>query len=170
MTSLPKNSPSLCIPRAFGNITKSRVMDVMKECKFGMVERIDEISRVNDNGDTIKRFFVHFKYWHHGWEAERKRLMSSDSERLKLVYDDPWYWMLKASDPANAYKPRAPAKKIFVERDEIPKAVAVDAAKSPDKSPAKSPAKSPEPLLPANPVSTSHLKIDIGAATPTSGN
>ena len=106
MTSIQKNSPSLCIPRAFGNITKKRVMEVMKECKFGMVERIDEISKVNENGETVKRFFVHFKHWFKGWEAERKRLMSGDSERLKIVYDDPWYWMVKASDPAAAQKPR----------------------------------------------------------------
>ena len=106
MTSIQKNSPSLCIPRAFGNITKKRVMEVMKECKFGMVERIDEISKVNEKGETVKRFFVHFKHWFKGWDAERQRLMSGDSERLKIVYDDPWYWMVKASDPAAAHKPR----------------------------------------------------------------
>ena len=160
MTSLTKNSPSLCIPRAFGNITKKRVMDVMKECQFGMVERIDEISKVNESGETVKRFFVHFKHWFKGWDAERKRLMSGDSERLKIVYDDPWYWMVKASDPAAAYKPREgggkhPKKKVFVNRDEVPRAVEVDAAKSGAKSPAKSP------------VSTDHLKINIHAETPT---
>ena len=158
MTSISKNSPSLCIPRAFGNITKKRVMDVMKECKFGMVERIDEISKVNENGETVKRFFVHFKHWFKGWEAERKRLLSGDSERLKIVYDDPWYWMVKASDPAAAYKP--PKKKVFVSRDEVPKAVAVDAAHT------KSPTASPKEEK-TTPVSTDHLKLDIAAASPT---
>lgn len=171
MTSISKNSPSLCIPRAFGNITKKRVMDVMKECQFGMVDRIDEISKVNDNGETVKRFFVHFKHWFKGWDAERKRLMSGDSERLKIVYDDPWYWMVKASDPAAAYKPREsggkhPKKKVFVSRDEVPKAVAVDAAQT--KTNTKSPTDSiPEVSRDSTPVSTDHLKIDIAAASPT---
>lgn len=167
MTSLAKNTPSLCIPRAFGNITKKRVMDVIKECQFGMVERIDEISKVNENGETVKRFFVHFKHWFKGWDAERNRLMSSESERLKIVYDDPWYWMVKASDPAAAYKPREsggkqPKKKVFVSRDEVPKAVAVDAAviKSPTDD-------IPEVSRDSSPVSTDHLKINIKVATPT---
>ena len=158
MTSISKNSPSLCIPRAFGNITKKRVMDVMKECKFGMVERIDEISKVNEKGETVKRFFVHFKHWFKGWDAERKRLMSGESERLKIVYDDPWYWMVKASDPAAAYKP--PKKKVFVSRDEVPKAVAVNDA------PTKTPTASPKEER-TTPVSTDHLKLDIAAASPT---
>ena len=165
MTSISKNSPSLCIPRAFGNITKKRVMDVMKECQFGMVERIDEISKVNESGETVKRFFVHFKHWFKGWDAERKRLMSGDSERLKIVYDDPWYWMVKASDPAAAYKPREgggkqPKKKVFVSRDEVPKAIAVDAAQT------KTPTASPKEEM-KTPVSTDHLKIDVAAASPT---
>ena len=123
-----------------------------------MVERIDEISKVNENGETVKRFFVHFKHWFKGWEAERKRLLSGDSERLKIVYDDPWYWMVKASDPAAAYKP--PKKKVFVSRDEVPKAVAVDAAHT--KSPTASPKEEKK-----TPVSTDHLKLDIAAASPT---
>ena len=162
MTTIAKNSPSLCIPRAFGNITKKRVMEVMKECKFGMVERIDEISKVNEKGETVKRFFIHFKYWHKGWDAERNRLLSGDSERLKIVYDDPWYWMVKASDPAAANKPREnggkrPQKKVFVSRDEVPKAVALNDASSSPKDETKSP------------VSTEHLKIDVAIASPTAG-
>ena len=140
-------------------------MEVMKECKFGMVERIDEISKVNEKGETVKRFFVHFKHWFKGWEAERKRLMSGDSERLKIVYDDPWYWMVKASDPAAAHKPREnggkrPQKKVFVSRDEVPKAVAVDAAHT------KTPPSSPQEEK-TTPVSTDHLKLDIAVASPT---
>ena len=165
MTSIQKNSPSLCIPRAFGNITKKRVMDVIKECKFGMVERIDEISKVNEKGETVKRFFVHFKHWFKGWDAERKRLLSSDNERLKIVYDEPWYRMVKASDPAAAYKPREDSgkhakKKVFVTRDEVPKAIAVDAAHT------TTTAVSPNEKN-STPVSTEQLKIDIALATPT---
>ena len=170
MTSLAKNTPSLCIPRAFGNITKKRVMDVIKECQFGMVERIDEISKVNDNGETVKRFFVHFKHWFKGWDAERNRLMSGESERLKIVYDDPWYWMVKASDPAAAYKPREsggkqPKKKVFVSRDEVPKAVAVDAEQNNTKK--RDWDSIPEVSRDSTPVSTDHLKIDLAAASPT---
>ena len=165
MTSIQKNFPSLCIPRAFGNITKKRVMDVMKECKFGMVDRIDEISKVNENGETVKRFFVHFKHWFKGWEAERKRLMSGNSERLKIVYDDPWYWMVKASDPAAAYKPiesvsKDTKKKVIVTRDEVPKAIAVDAAHTSTTTVSPNEENS-------TPVSTEHLKIDVAVATPT---
>ena len=84
-----------------------------------MHKKVDEISKVNEKGETVKRFFVHFKHWFKGWDTERKRLMSSDNERLKIVYDEPWYWMVKASDPAAAYKPREDSgkhakKKVFV--------------------------------------------------------
>ena len=166
MTSISKNSPSLCIPRAFKNITKKRVMDVIKECNFGMIERIDEISKVNENGETVKRFFVHFKYWFKGWDTERKRLMSGGSERLKIVYDEPWYWMVKASDPAAAYKPQESdgkhlKKKVFVTRDDVPKAVAVDAVVVESHTESNTSPKS------STPVSTDHLTLNIGVATPS---
>lgn len=152
MTTIPKNSPSLCIPRAFGNITKKRVVDVMKECKFGVIDRIDEISKVNENGENVKRFFVHFKYWFKGWDAERARLLSGESERLKIVYDDPWYWMVKSSNPAAAFKPRdnqSQKKKIFVARDQMPRAVEIDIENTTDTS-----------------VNSEQLRIEIDAETP----
>ena len=159
-TTMAKNQPSLCIPRAYGNIDRKRVMAVMKECDFGVVDRIDEISRKNDDGEVIKRFFVHFKQWNKGWESERKRLMSGDAERLKVVYDGPWYWLMKACDPKLAYTPKQkPPKKVFVHRDQIPKAIAVDSEQrvpsAPVSSAASSAAASPQ---------TKKLTIDTNIA------
>ena len=104
MSTLACNQPSLCIPFAHGNISKARVRKALEEeCGLGEIDSIDEVSRVQDKGKMAgkrtKRFFVHFKKWNDGWEEERERLMKSRDEKLKVVYEDPWFWNITAADP-----------------------------------------------------------------------
>ena len=142
MTSIAKHLPSLCIPFAHGNISKKRVQRALEEdVGFGKVRQIDEVTRVNEQtGKKSKRFFVHFTEWSEGWDQVRERLMTDSSEFVEVVYDEPWYWKIRACNDkfAGGYtrenNPSAdkPKKKAFI-KDASSKAAAGE--KSPVASP-----------------------------------
>ena len=123
MTTMNASSPSLMIPFAHGNISKKRVQRSLEDVGFGKIKQIDEVSRVNEQtGKKSKRFFVHFTAWESGWEELRERLMSSQDEFVEVVYDEPWYWKIRACSEkfAGGYtrdnNPSAdkPKKKAFI--------------------------------------------------------
>jgi hypothetical protein len=92
-----KNSePSICIPRAFNNITWKKVKETFEELfGDGCVERVDVVKKQHDNGDKFNRIFVHFKYWSAEHEEIRQRFLNG--EELKIVYEEPWFWKCSMS-------------------------------------------------------------------------
>jgi len=123
MSSINVSSPSLMIPFAHSNISKKRVQSSLDDLGFGKIKQIDEVTRVNEKtGKKSKRFFIHFTAWESGWEELRNRLMSSEDEFVEVVYDEPWYWKIRACSEkfAGGYtkenNPSAdkPKKKAFI--------------------------------------------------------
>ena len=123
MSSINSQQPSLMIPFAHGNISKKRVQNALDDVGFGTIAQIDEVSRTNEQtGKKSKRFFIHFTEWNEGWEELRERLMSNQSEFVEVVYDEPWFWKIRACDNkyAGGYtkenNPSAekPKKKAFI--------------------------------------------------------
>lgn len=94
-------APSLMIPFAFPNINEARVKRVIEqEMKIGTIERIDKITMKCDRagpnyGKNIFRYFVHFAKWSDEWAAEAVKFESNKDHTLKIVYDDPWFWMVR---------------------------------------------------------------------------
>tara|TARA_B100000035_G_scaffold61950_2_gene50081 strand:+ start:3141 stop:3734 length:594 start_codon:yes stop_codon:yes gene_type:complete len=119
----PKQGISLCIPRVFNNIGWRRIKQHMIEANLGFVERVDVIPVA---GGAYKRAFVHFAAgkWNMRDEIARETLEAlQDGKRIKLVYDEPWYWLCGISGaerPAEAPKPRERKMKIQI-ADMIPK-------------------------------------------------
>lgn len=97
ITLLP-SEPSICIPRLFMNIQKERVLDVFADL-FGhnAIERVDMIERKNDAGEEYKRAFVHFKSWPRTEQATEVRLKLLNGDQVKIMYDQPWFWLISAS-------------------------------------------------------------------------
>eukprot|EP00944_MAST-04C_sp_MAST-4C-sp1_P006705 g6705.t1 len=95
--TFPVHAPSICIPRVFINITKSRVEAIFRRLDFGELERVDMITKENANGDKYQRVFVHFKKWADNEDASTARQMLLSDQEVKVVYDDPWFWKLSAS-------------------------------------------------------------------------
>ena len=54
-TESNKNAMSICIPRAFANITEARVRKVFEKLDIFRVERVDMIQRKNEKGDAYQR-------------------------------------------------------------------------------------------------------------------
>ena len=105
----PKQGISLCIPRVFNNIGWRRIKQHIIEANLGFVERVDVIPVA---GGAYKRAFVHFAAgkWNMRDETARKMLTAlQEGKKIKLLYDEPWYWLCGISGaerPAEAPKPR----------------------------------------------------------------
>ena len=96
-TTLPPREPSICIPRVFANISEGRVAAIFRELSFGEIERVDMVQIEREGEEPYQRIFVHFKNWAATEDAidVRARLLRGD--QVKVVYDDPWWWILSAS-------------------------------------------------------------------------
>ena len=97
LSTLPPREPSICIPRVFANINDGRVKAIVRELGLGEVERVDMVLKENDQGEEFQRVFIHFVAWDDSEQAVEVRQRLVDGEQIKIVYDDPWYWMISAS-------------------------------------------------------------------------
>ena len=96
---------SICIPRAFANISEARVRKVFDALNIFTIDRVDMIQRKNEKGEPYQRIFVHIREWSKTADAAKARERLLAGKELKIVYDDPWFW--KASLNTWAPKPAA---------------------------------------------------------------
>jgi len=106
-----RSTPSMCIPFVFPNITKERVWNVFKELHLGHIDRIDMINKQNDKGEKFKRVFIHMKYWNSDEDATQVRNNLLNGEKVKVVYDEPWFWMISKSNIPKPTFDKKPHKK-----------------------------------------------------------
>ena len=115
--ALSPHEPSLCIPRVFPNIGEKRIRAIFRELGLGEIDHVDIIKRTNERGEEFKRVFIHFKEWAEGYDALRTRLSTEEGYKLKIVYDDPWYWLVSANkgkkhEPGKGGAPQRPRPRI----------------------------------------------------------
>jgi hypothetical protein len=97
---------SLCIPRVFKNIGFRRIKRAIIACQWGFVERVDVVP-----AGKFKRAFIHFapgKWNNRSAEARDVLAALQSGQQVKVVYDDPWFWLIGVSHvakPAEAPKP-----------------------------------------------------------------
>ena len=96
--------PAIVIPRVFKNITQQRILAIFGKLDLGDIVRIDMVPRTNERGEEFWRVFVHLAWAEtENGTAVRTKLMAEDGNgEVKIVYDDPWFWKLRASRPAPA--------------------------------------------------------------------
>jgi len=105
----PQQGISLCIPRVFNNIGWKRIKKHIIEANLGFVERVDVVPVAEGK---YKRAFVHFApgKWNMRDATARDALTAlQDGQRIKLEYEEPWYWLVSisgAARPDEAPKPR----------------------------------------------------------------
>lgn len=105
LAAIPKNVPSLCIPRVFPNISRERVEAVFRELNIGRVERVDIVVRTGDKGETLKRVFVHL-VWNDSENARKARERLLCGNDIKIIYEDPWFWKVSANRSSREERPR----------------------------------------------------------------
>ena len=83
---------SIFIPRVFANITKERITHIVENVvPLGDVERIDMV----EIDEKTNRVWVHFTHWYDTeFVNEFKKLLMDETKQAKIVYDDPWFWIV----------------------------------------------------------------------------
>ena len=155
--TIPANVPSMCIPRVFKNITRERVMGVIKDLDIGIIDRVDMVQRENEKGDKFQRVFIHFKKWHSNPNANKAREMLISGKEIKIIYDDPWFWKISANKSISGGAPEHPQqKKPTIRFDESPRATARNHKRDYKKPEAKKPEPEPEAstFVPRSPSSS----------------
>ena len=105
----PAQGVSLCIPRVFNNISWKRIKGHIIDANLGFVERVDVVPVA---GKNFKRAFVHFATgkWNMRDATARQALKAlQDGNKIKLTYEDPWFWLVGISGavrPDEAPKPK----------------------------------------------------------------
>jgi hypothetical protein len=102
---LPKNVPSLCIPRVFPNITKDRIFNSFKDINIGYIEQIDTIVCTDKSGQKYQRVFVHLQ-WNNAAHSIQMRQRALEGKEVKIVYDEPWFWKVSANRATKATQTR----------------------------------------------------------------
>ena len=109
---------SICIPRAFANISEARVRKVFDALNIFTIDRVDMIQRKNEKGDAYQRIFVHIREWSRTADASKARERLLAGKELKIVYDEPWFWKVSL----NAWTPKpAPAPPVTSIYDRKPR-------------------------------------------------
>ena len=104
---------SVYIPRIFTNIPNSKIISTFKNLDLGKVKNMDIIYRTGTDGTTYKMAFIHFSTWYSNSAAInlRKRIEDPTIE-AKLVYDDPWYWLVLPNRSSTSRQHRTNAHNI----------------------------------------------------------
>ena len=83
---------SIFIPRVFANITKERITHIVENVvPLGGVERIDIV----EIDEKTNRVWIHFTHWYDTeFVNEFKKLLLDETKQAKIVYDEPWFWIV----------------------------------------------------------------------------
>ncbi len=87
---------SVCIPRIFNNIPNQKITDTFEKMELGKIKNMDIIHKIGRDGTIFKMAFIHFDYWNMNSIAavNLKNSIENPQVEAKLVYDDPWYWIV----------------------------------------------------------------------------
>ena len=140
---------SVFIPRVFINISKERIAKIFDSLDLGIVDKIDFVKKQGPNG-AYHAVYVHMKYWLKTTASRqfREKLVSKDG--AKLVYEDPWYWVVLPNTADRQKKKSIPGPpKLFRDAKIYPKTV-IDFAIGDSKTPISSPSSPKSPPKNAN--------------------
>ena len=88
---------SLFIPRVFPNITEERIRQVFLAKNYGEVDHVDFVAKVDKVGKKYNSAYVHFNgnwFWNDVSIAFREQVCFHSETQIRLVYDEPWYWIV----------------------------------------------------------------------------
>ena len=86
---------SIVIPRVFKNIGEKRIRAIIYKLNFGFLQRVDIVPK---RGKEFNVVFLHFSQWNTTATANAIRSRLDEGQQVKIVYEDPWYWLIKKSE------------------------------------------------------------------------
>ena len=101
---------SIVIPRVFKNIGEKRIRAIIYKLDFGFLQRVDIVPKQGKNFNVV---FLHFSQWNTSPTANAIRTRLDSGENVKIVYENPWFWLIKKSEATRPEdrpkKPQRPA-------------------------------------------------------------
>ena len=118
--SSPNTDTSVCIARVFKNISRKRILESLNTLELGDIERIDLVKSRNPQFNTA---FVHYHRWNPDKMEIREAIVTG--KKVKVIYDDPWFWLLSLSRSVKpTFESKSVPKIVISSADEQPVGVA----------------------------------------------
>jgi hypothetical protein len=78
------------------NIPIHKIKNSFEKLDLGKIKRIDSVIKKSRKGYDYRIAFIHFEYWNMNNIAaiNLREKIENPNKEAKLVYDDPWYWLL----------------------------------------------------------------------------
>lgn len=78
------------------NIPVNKIIESFEKMDLGKVEKIDSVIKKSRDGYYYRMAFIHFEYWNMNNIAavNLREKIENPNKEAKLVYDNPWYWLL----------------------------------------------------------------------------
>ena len=88
---------SICIPHVYKNISAAKIYSIFNDkYRLGRVSSVDIKRRTSNDKNLYNMVFVQFSEWNDEniSAINLKKMIENPYEEARLVYDDPWYWVL----------------------------------------------------------------------------
>ena len=123
------NSPqplSIYIPRVFKNVTENFISSIFEDLKYGKVNHVDIVDKMDKNGNIYHSAYIHFDFWYDNIACKnfQERVQNPEKE-ARIVYKDPWFWVClenTSSNKKNNVEPTYPGsgeRKIRINLDDL---------------------------------------------------
>jgi hypothetical protein len=110
------NQMSLYIPHVFPNFTEKYIIAVFSTMGIGNVDHVDLVAKLDKNGNPYNAAYIHFRKWYDGPVATNFQERVKDPNRdAKLMYDDPWFWIVLENTAKKAKKHMPGARKECID-------------------------------------------------------
>jgi len=112
---LPKNIPSMCIPKVFPSISRGRIEDTFLDLRIGSLERVDIVSKTAKNGEKYNTVFIHLREWNvrDPYAREMREALMRENGSVNITYDRPYFWKVVANQAV--HPERRPAERPTIQ-------------------------------------------------------
>jgi len=100
---------SLYIPRVFKNISGKRIEGIFHSLRIGKVRAVNFTPKVGKHGH-YNSVSVHFDYWYDNVAARNFQERVIAGKEARIVYDDPWFWIVQEFKPVAQKAATAPCQ------------------------------------------------------------
>jgi len=120
MTTTTFTNISLFITYVFPNITSKRITHIFESLRIGQVSHTEFYDRLDRNGKKYYSVHIHFTHWYDNVAARNFQARVCDpNQEARLVYDDPWYWIVNKSATSKKCKALQEAIALLEDINEI---------------------------------------------------
>jgi hypothetical protein len=94
------NNMSLYIPCVDASISDEFIMEYFSKFNIGIVNRVDLISKINQQGIYYHGAFLHFESWFQNAFTQTIQSRIKNKEGARLIYEGNKYWIIQENTSA----------------------------------------------------------------------